>query len=157
MLYGAERFSNVGQYMADQMESFSSEYNATTLELPLTEPYFDLPIKDSLFVEYDRLSRKERPSKDRNQPDDGLIYERKVIENRVRKHHYGSDQQDFKFNMKFGKFQQVFRSKENLGKFFLNLLNALSLWSGFGAPFRSFVFKWSSGIVQPSGEMFERS
>lgn len=123
------------------MEAFKKKFNATTLELPLTERNFHLPINDSLFEEYDRRNRRPEPPKDPNKPDvDDLIYERKMIENRVKKNSYGFDSPDFKFHLKFGKFKQVFRSQENLAKFLLNCLNCLSLWLNLNL-FQSFVFK----------------
>lgn len=154
MLYGTERFSDVDKYMSELTENFRKKHNATTLELPLTEPYFDLPINDTLFSEYDRSTRPQKSHKDRDQSADDLIYERKVIENRVKKQLNQSDSPDFRFDIKYGKFKQIFRSKENMGKVFLNLLNAISLWSGFGAPFQLFIFKWC-GFGQPNG-IFER-
>ena len=128
MLFRAERFSNVGKYIDDLREHFSSEFNAATLELPLTERYFELPINDTLFQEYDHRIRQKKGAADRTPPDGGLIYERKVIENRLRRRVYDTDEPHFKFNLKFGKFKQVHRSKDNLAKSILNLLNLVSLW-----------------------------
>ena len=111
MLFRAERFSNVGKYIDDLREHFSSEYNAATLELPLTERYFELSVNETLFKEYDRRIRQKKRAADRTPPlpEGGLIYERKVIENRLRKRVYKSDKPHFKFNLKFGKFRQIFR------------------------------------------------
>ena len=121
------------------MEGFKHKHNATTLELPLTEKNFGLPINDQLFKSWDSLTRPKKPPKSLN-TDDGLISERKVIENRVEKHFYGPDKAHFKFHLKFGKFKQVFRTKENLAKFILNLLNGLSLWLSISF-FQTFVLK----------------
>ena len=145
LLLGAERFSNVGKYMASLMEGFKKQYNATTLELPMTEEYFDLPIKNTLFKAWHSQAGSRKLPKNRNQTETTLVYERKVIENRVEKHFYGLDKPDFKFHIKFGKFKQVFRTKENLAKFILNLLNGLSLWLSISF-FQTFVLK--SGLFE---------
>ena len=140
-LYSTDRFNNVGKYMGRLMKEFRKAYNATTLELPMTEEYFDLPINDTLFEEWDSLSRQEKPPKSRNQPNGDLVYERKAVENRVEKHYdLGVENADFKFHLKFGKLKQVFRMKENLAKIILNLLNGLSLWLSISF-FQSLVLK----------------
>lgn len=106
-------------------------------------------------MEYGRGNRRPEPPKDPNKPDvDDLIYERKVIENRVKKHTYGYDNPDFKFHLKFGIFKQVFRSQENLAKFLLNCLNCLSLWLNLNL-FQSFVFK--SGLFAPKAKPSEQA
>ena len=130
--------------MGSLMRGFREKYNATTLELPMTQEFFGLRINDTLFKaffkEWNNQSRSKKPPKNENLADDSLIYERKVIENRVEKHFYGPDKADFKFHLKFGKFKQVFRTKENLAKFILNLLNGLSLWLSISF-FQTFVLK----------------
>ena len=140
LLYGAERFSNAEKYMSSLVDDFKNKYNATTLELPLTDENFALPINDPLFEKYDRLYRRVERPKDPNHPDGGLVYERKKIENRIKKHFYTSDNADFKFHVKFGKFKQVFRSQENLAKIILSVLNALTLWLNIQV-FQTFVLK----------------
>ena len=140
LLYGTERFSNVGKYMGDLMKRFRKEHNVTTLQLPLTEEYFGFRINDTLFDQLNSLNLTKKPANNPTQPDSGLIYERKIIENLVEKHFYGADKPDFKIHLKFGKFKQVFRTKENLAKFILNLLNGLSLWLSISF-FQTFVLK----------------
>ena len=130
--------SDVHSYLTNLKSVFRRRYKATTLQLPLEENEFGLPINDTLFRQhYDEVQHP----RDKSTPNN-LIFERQIFKNR---YFLSKDSNDshLVFMMNFHEEKQEFRNGDNnnLAKFILNNLNAFSLWLSINL-FSMFAFKF---------------
>ena len=116
---------DVHSYLTNLKAKFKREHRATTTELPLTREEFDLPINDTLFRQF--YEQVQYP-KDQQTPA-GFVYEREMFTNSVSETNNSFDS-DVVYSISFSETKLEYRNENNLAKFILSNLNALSLWFG---------------------------